>query len=65
MSVKGTTIIDPSEKESIPKTLRKLEEKIKEFKEAGKVKLRTFLEDINAVDIKLNGRINTDTILPR
>ena len=25
--------------------------------------LRKFLEDINAVDIKLNGRINEDTIL--
>jgi len=63
LSVKGTTIIGFSEKESIQKTIRKPEEKIKEFKEAGKVKLRTFLEDINAVDIKLNGRINTDTIL--
>ena len=63
LSVKGTTIIGFSEKESVQKTLRKPEEKIKEFKEAGKVKLRTFIEDINAVDIKLNGRINTDTIL--
>ena len=63
MSVKGTTITGFSEKESIQKTLRKPEEKIKEFKEAGKVKLRTFLDDINAVDIKLNGRINPDTIL--
>ena len=63
MSVKGTTIIGFNEKESVQKTLRKPEEKIKEFKEAGKVKLRTFLEDINAVDIKLNGRINSDTIL--
>jgi len=63
LSVKGTTITGFSEKESIQKTLRKPEEKIKEFKEAGKVKLRTFLDDINAVDIKLNGRINPDTIL--
>ena len=63
LSVKGTTIIGFNEKESVQKTLRKPEEKIKEFKEAGKVKLRTFIEDINAVDIKLNGRINPDTIL--
>lgn len=63
LSVKGTTITGFSEKESVQKTLRKPEEKIKEFKDAGKVKLRTFLEDINAVDIKLNGRVNTDTIL--
>ena len=26
-------------------------------------KLRTYLEDINAVEIKLNGRINPETIL--
>jgi len=63
LSVKGTTIIGFNEELSVQKTLRKPEEKIKEFKGAGKVKLRTFLEDINAVDIKLNGRINTDTIL--
>jgi len=63
LSVKGTTIIGFNEELSVQKTLRKPEEKIKEFKSAGKVKLRTFLEDINAVDIKLNGRINTDTIL--
>ena len=63
LSVKGTTIIGFKESESVQKTMRKPEEKLKEFKEAGKVKLRTFLEDINAVDIKLNGRINTDTIL--
>lgn len=63
LSVKGTTIIGFDEKQSIQKTLRKPEEKLKEFKDAGKVKLRTFLEDINAVDIKLNGRINADTVL--
>tara|TARA_R110001606_G_scaffold89230_3_gene200649 strand:+ start:492 stop:1799 length:1308 start_codon:yes stop_codon:yes gene_type:complete len=63
LSVKGTTIIGFNEVESVQKTLRKPDEKLKEFKDAGKVKLRTFIEDINAVDIKLNGRINTDTIL--
>ena len=63
LSVKGTTIIGFNESESIQKTLRKPEDKIKEFQGLGKVKLRTFLEDINAVDIKLNGRINSDTVL--
>lgn len=62
LSIKGTTIIGFKE-ESVQKTLRKPQEKLKEFKDAGKIKLRTFLEDINAVDIKLNGRINTDTII--
>jgi len=63
LAVKGTTIIGFSESKSVQKTLRKPEEQLKEFKNAGKVTLRKFLEDIKAVDIKLNGRINEDTIL--
>ena len=61
--MKGTTITQFNEEKSVQKTLRKPEEKLKEFKEAGKRKLATYLDDINAVDIKLNGRINPDTIL--
>ena len=63
LGVKGTTIIGFNEELSVQKTLRKPEEKLSEFKSAGKVKLRTFLDDINAVDIKLNGRVNAETIL--
>jgi hypothetical protein len=63
LSVKGTTITQFDEEKSIQKTLRKPEEKLKEFKDAGKRKLNTYLDEINAVDIKLNGRINPDTIL--
>jgi len=63
LSVKGTTITGFNEEKSIQKTLRKPEEKLKEFKESGKRKLEKFLDEINAVDIKLNGRINADTIL--
>ena len=63
LSVKGTTITGFKESQSIQKTIRKPEEKLKEFHDAGKIKLRTYLEDINAVEIKLNGRINPETIL--
>lgn len=63
LNVKGTSITGFDEHKSIAKTLRKPEEQLKEFKSAGKVVLRKFLEDIKAVDIKLNGRINEDTIL--
>jgi hypothetical protein len=63
LNVKGTTITGFDEFKSVAKTLRKPEEQIKEFKAAGKVQLRKFLDDIKAVDIKLNGRINEDTIL--
>jgi hypothetical protein len=65
LSVKGTTITQYNETESIQKTLRKPEEQLKEFKGAGKVKLRKFLEEIKTTDTKLNGRVNPDTILLR
>ena len=63
LGIKGTSITGFDEHKSVAKTLRKPEEQLKEFKSAGKVALRKFLEDIKAVDIKLNGRINEDTIL--
>ncbi len=65
LGVKGTSIIGFDPIKSVQKTLRKPEEQLKEFKAAGKVQLRKFLDDIKAVDIKLNGRINEDTILIR
>jgi DNA uptake protein ComE-like DNA-binding protein len=63
LGVKGASIINFSEANSICKTLRKPEEKLKEFKAAGKVQLRKFLDDINATDTKMNGRINEEIIL--
>jgi hypothetical protein len=63
LSVKGTTIIGFDEHKSVQKTLRKPADQLKEFKSAGKVALRKFLEDINAVDTKMNGRINEEILL--
>ena len=63
LGVKGTTITGFDEFKSICKTLRKPEEKLKEFKAAGKVQLRKFLDDINATDTKMNGRINEEIVL--
>jgi len=63
LGVKGTTITGFSEMLSVQKTVRKPEEKLKEFKAAGKVQLRKFLDTINATDTMMNGRINEDTIL--
>tara|TARA_Y200000002_G_scaffold261124_1_gene216735 strand:- start:194 stop:865 length:672 start_codon:yes stop_codon:yes gene_type:complete len=63
LSVKGTTIIGFDETKSIQKTLRKPDDQLKEFKAAGKVKLRTFLDEIKTTDTKLNGRCNPDTLL--
>jgi len=65
LQVKGTTIQGFKESDSYQKTLRKPDEQLKQFKAAGKVALRTFMEDIKTTDTKLNGRINVDTVLLR
>jgi len=63
LDVKGTSILNFIEKDSIEKTLRKPEVQLKEFKSAGKVALRKFLDGINAVDVKLKGRMNDNIII--
>ena len=63
LGIKGTTITGFDVDKSVAKTLRKPEEQLKEFAKAGKVALRTFVKDIKAVEIKLTGRINEDTLL--
>ena len=63
LSVKGASITGFSEMLSIQKTLRKPVDQLKEFKSAGKVQLRKFLDDIKATDTKMNGRINEEIML--
>lgn len=63
LGIKGTSVIGFDENKSVQKTLRKPEDKLKEFKSSGKVQLRKFLEDINSVESKMNGRLNEQTIL--
>ena len=63
LTVKGTGIVGYDQTKSVAKTLRRPEEQLKELLKAGKVALRSFLKDIRAVEIKLNGRINEDTLL--
>lgn len=63
LSVKGTAIIGYNEMKSVQKTLRKPDQQLKDFLKAGKIELRKFLDNINATDIKLNGRVNGDTVL--
>lgn len=65
LGVKGTGITGYDEAKSISKTLRKPEEKLKEFAKAGKVQLRKFIEDIKATETKLNGRISAEVLLLR
>ena len=63
LGVKGTTITGFDANKSTQKTLRKPEEQIKQFLASSKVDLRKYIENIKTTEIKLNGRINADTIL--
>jgi hypothetical protein len=65
MTVKGTGIVGFDEHKSVQKTLRKPEQQLKEFKSAGKVALRKFMDGITTTDTKLNGRLNADTVILR
>lgn len=63
LSVKGTTLLYFNPRQSIAKTLRKPEEQLREFNKAGKVQLRKYLDNINAVETQMNGRFNADTVI--
>jgi len=63
LSVKGTTLQFFNPRQSVAKTLRKPEEQLREFNKAGKVALRKYLDNINAVETQMNGRINADTVI--
>jgi hypothetical protein len=65
LSIKGTSIEGFDTDKSTSKTLRKPDEKLKEFAKAGKIQLRKFLEDIKATETKLTGRISEDVVLLR
>lgn len=65
LGVKGTSVTGYDEVRSVAKTLRKPDEQLRDFAKAGKVALRTYLKDIKAVEVRLNGRINEETLLLR
>ena len=63
LSVKGTSILGYDEVKSVQKTVRKPEEVLAAFAKSGKVARRKFLDNIRAVETKLTGRTNNDTVL--
>lgn len=63
LSIKGTTIIGYNEAKSVGKTLRKPADQLAAFKKAGKVQLRTFMDDIGTVAINATGRLNEHTVI--
>ena len=65
LAVKGSSIENYSEAKSVSKKLRKPEVMLPDVLSGGKVFLRNVIDGIRAVESKLNGRINADTILLR
>lgn len=65
IQVKGTTLIGFDVEKSLTKSVRKPEVTIQNLLGAGKVALRTIMDDLKTNETKPNGRINTDTVLLR
>ena len=63
LTVKGTSLVNFDTDKSVCKTLRKPDEKLKEFAKSGKIQLRKFLDDVKATESKMNGRMNADIVL--
>mgnify|MGYP003344205694 CR=1 FL=1 len=63
LGVKGASITGYDAIKSVSKTIRKPEEKLKEFARASKVELRKFMAGIKATETALNGRISQDIVL--
>jgi hypothetical protein len=64
-SVRGTSLQGYDPEASVQRTLRKPTDITKQVMEAGKVQLRKILSDLTTTESKLNGRINSETILLR
>jgi hypothetical protein len=63
LGIKGTAILGFDVKASISKTVRKPEVVMKKFMTAGKVQLRTWMDELNTTGVQMNGRLNADTLL--
>ncbi|MCX7592623.1 MAG: hypothetical protein N2235_02465 [Fischerella sp.] len=63
LGVKGTSVVGFDTVKSVCKTVRKPEEVLTAFRKATKAQLRKFLDDIKAVEQRLNGRISNEIIL--
>lgn len=63
LSVKGTTIQNFDTKSSVQKTIRKPEQLLKGADGLARTKLQKLFDGVRSVEVKMNGRINSDMIL--
>lgn len=62
---KGTTLMNFDSEASVCKTLRKPEQQLNDLLKSGKVKLRTYMNQLTTKPSNFTGRINADTLLLR
>jgi hypothetical protein len=63
LGIKGSAILGYDASGSIAKTVRKPEVVMKKFMAAGKVALRSWLDEMSTTGVQMNGRLNPDTLL--
>jgi len=63
LMVKGTTILDYDKETSLQKTLRKPKEQISNWTGKAKTKFAKSFDELTTTGIKMNGRINDNTII--
>jgi hypothetical protein len=63
LGIRGTAILGYDASASVAKTVRKPEVVMKKFMAAGKVALRSWLEEMSTTGVQMNGRLNADTML--
>ena len=63
LSVKGTTIIGFDENISVQKTVRKPNDVLNKIKKATRVRSSTIFKELTTTETKMNGRINSDTVI--
>jgi hypothetical protein len=63
LGVKNSAIVGFDSAASMQKTLRKPKDQLKEFSATGKPAAKKWFKTVKSVETKLNGRINSETIL--
>lgn len=63
LNVKGSMIVGYDTTKSIGKTLLKPKDQLVQFNNAGKIALRTFMENIETIGIKASGKITETQVL--
>ena len=65
LTVRGTTLLNYDTETSVQKTLRKPLEVLERVHTGGIQAFKNTLESVNSTDVKLTGRLNSETILVR